>query len=90
MILSFKAFIKDLNAAVHVYAAVISQAFERNSVLLLESLLLELKFYQNIITDLMQSFKSLHKFIMHYIKIKNEDILYEFLYNLLSKKLKML
>ena len=81
---------KDLNAAAHVYAAVISQVSEKNSALLLESLLSELKSYQNIVADLMQSFKPLHKFTVHYIETENEDISYEFLYNLSSKKLKML
>ena len=38
----------------------------------------------------MQSFKLLPKFIMHYIKIENEDILYEFLYYFLLKKFKIL
>ena len=81
---------KNLNAAIHVYIAVISQAFKKNSILLLESLLLELKFYQDVIANLMQFFKSLHEFVMHYIKTENKNILYKFLYNLSLKKLKML
>ena len=81
---------KDLNAAVHMYVIMISQAFKRNSTSLLESLSLKLKFYQNIIADLTQFFKSLHEFIMHYIETENEDILYKSLYNLLLKKLKIL
>ena len=43
---------KDLNAAIHVYAVMISQTFERNNALLLKSLLLELKFYQNVVANL--------------------------------------
>ena len=81
---------KNLNAAAHIYMTVISQAFERNNVLLFESLSSELKFYQNVIINLMQFFKSLHEFTVHYIKIKNKDIFYELLYNLLLKKLKIL
>ena len=81
---------KDLNAAVHVYAAIISQASEKNNILLLKSLLSELKFYQNVITNSVQFFKLLHEFIMHYIKTEKKDILYKFLYNLLLKKFKML
>ena len=81
---------KNLNAAVYVYAVMISQMSEKNNVLLFESLSSELKFYQNVIINLMQFFKSLHKFIMHYIEIKNEDIFYKLLYNLLLKKFKIL
>ena len=72
------------------YVTVISQVFKENNALLFELLLLELKFYQNVITDSMQSFKLLHEFTVHYIKTKNENIFYKFLYNLLLKKFKML
>ena len=81
---------KDLNAAAHIYVTVISQVFKRNNALLLKSLLSELKFYQNVIADLTQSFKSLHEFVMHYIKTENENIFYKLLYNFSLKKFKML
>ena len=71
---------KDLNAAAHVYVTIISQASERNNTLSLELLSSELKFYQNVVINLTQSFKLLHKFVVHYIEIENEDIFYEFLY----------
>ena len=38
----------------------------------------------------MQSFKFLYESAVHYIETENEDILYEFLYNLSLKKFKML
>ena len=81
---------KDLNAAVHIYIIMISQMSEKNNALLLESLSLKLKFYQNVIADLIQSFQFLHESAVHYIETENEDIFYKFLYNLLLKKLKML
>ena len=53
--------------------------FKKNNILLLKSLLSELKFYQNIIADLTEFFKSLHESTVHYIKTRNEDIFYKFL-----------
>ena len=38
----------------------------------------------------MQSFKFLHKSAVHFIETENENIFYKLLYNLLSKKFKML
>ena len=81
---------KNLNAAAHVYAAVISQMLKENSISSFKSLSSELKFYQNVITDLMQFFKFLHEFIMHYIETENENIFYKLLYNLSLKKFKIL